>query len=53
MSEIGARDSSAGSRSAVGEYTIGLTPNRTADKTAVNLGINLQVVRPSGLPSAH
>jgi hypothetical protein len=53
MSEIGAGDSSAGNQSTASEYTIGLTPNLTADKTAVNLGINVQVVRPSGSPSAH
>ena len=33
--------------------TIGLTPNLTADQTAVNLSINLQAVRPSGTALAH
>jgi len=45
MSMIG--NSSDAGTPASGQYTIGLTPTLTADKTAVNLGVNLQVVRPS------
>jgi hypothetical protein len=53
MSVSGTGDSSPNGQAAAHEYTIGLTPNLTADQTAVNLSINLQVVRPSGSPSAH
>jgi hypothetical protein len=35
------------------ELTIGLTPNLTADKTAVNLAVNAQVVGPNGSTLAH
>ncbi len=45
MSMIG--DSSEAGQPSGGKYTIGLTPNLTADKTAVNLAVNLEVVRPS------
>jgi RNA polymerase sigma factor (sigma-70 family) len=51
MSMIG--DSSDAGTPADGQYTIGLTPTLTADKTAVNLGVNLQVVRPSGSAAAR
>ena len=46
MSMRGAEDSSPNGQTAPHGYTIGLTPSLTADQTAVNLSINLQVVRP-------
>jgi hypothetical protein len=51
MSMIG--DSSDAGTPAEGQYTIGLTPNLTDDKTALNLAINLQVVRSSGSAMGH
>jgi RNA polymerase sigma factor (sigma-70 family) len=51
MSTIG--DSADAGTPADGQYSIGLTPTLTADKTAVNLAVNLQVVRPSGSLSPH
>jgi RNA polymerase sigma factor (sigma-70 family) len=49
MSISGSGDSSPNSQAAADEYSIGLTPTLTADQTAVNLSINLKVVRTSGL----
>jgi len=46
-------DASPNGEGTAPNYTIGLTPNLTADQTAVNLSINLQVVRPSGSALAH
>jgi len=48
MSTSGPADSSPTGQPAAHALTIGLTPNLTADKTAVNLMVNAQVVGPSG-----
>ena len=53
MSMTGVGDSIGPDQPAGSEYTIGLTPNLTGDPSAINLAVNLQVIRPAGSSSAH
>jgi RNA polymerase sigma factor (sigma-70 family) len=53
LSMIGPDDSLPGGQSAAHELTIGLTPNLTADQTAVNLTISTKVVGPGGASAGN
>ncbi|HEX3720266.1 MAG TPA: sigma-70 family RNA polymerase sigma factor [Verrucomicrobiae bacterium] len=53
MSVSGTEASSPNGQPVSGEYTIGLTPNLTADQAAMDLAINLRVVRPDGSALVH
>ena len=51
MSMVGKGDDSSAAGGS--EYSIGVTPNLTPDKAAVNLKVDLQVVLPSGSATPH